>query len=228
MSRKVAIVSPSYDGKIVCDHAIALVTIFQRAARERPDLELSLSYWMNEALLQKARNNLFCDAYDAGVDDIVFLDVDQSFDAQAFFDILDHPVDAVGITARMKTDEERYTHRPENPKEHVWDKNLRLLQVKYLATGFMRLSRKAMKALYDSSKHYNDGKDRRLICDIEIINGGMISEDIQIGKKLHEAGINLYLDIRHTCDHFGTKRYTGDYQEHYAMAMVEDIMGEKK
>jgi len=228
MSRRVAIVSPSYDGKIVCDHAIALVTIFQRAARERPDLQLSLSYWMNEALLQKARNNLFCDAYDSGVDDIVFLDVDQSFDAQAFFDIIDHPVDAVGITARMKTDEERYTHRPENPKEHVWDKDLRLLQVKYLATGFMRLSRKAMKALYDSSKHYNDGKDRRLICDIEIINGGIISEDIQIGKKLHEAGIKLYLDIRHTCDHFGTKRYTGDYQEHYAMAMVEDIMGAKK
>ena len=87
MSRKVAIVSPSYDGKIVCDHAIALVTIFQRAARERPDLQLSLSYWMNEALLQKARNTLFCDAYDSGVDDIVFLDVDQSFDAQAFFDL---------------------------------------------------------------------------------------------------------------------------------------------
>ena len=157
MTRKVAIVSPSYDGKIVCDHAIALVTIFQRAAKERPDLQLSLSYWMGEALLQKARNNLFCDAYDSGVDDIVFLDVDQAFDAQAFFDVLDHPVDVVGITARMKTDDERYTHRPEDPKQHRWDQDLRLLEVEYLATGFLRLSRKAMKALYDVSTPYNDG-----------------------------------------------------------------------
>lgn len=223
MPRKVAIVSPSYDGKIVCDHALALVTIFQRAAKERPDMQLSLNYWMGEALLQKARNNLFCDAYDNGADDIVFLDVDQSFDAQAFFDVLDHPVDVVGITARMKTDDERYTHRPEDPRKHRWDQSLRLLEVEYLATGFLRLSRNAMKALYDASTPYNDGKERRLICDVEIINGGMISEDIQIGKKLREAGFKMYLDIRHTCDHFGMKRYTGNYKYRYAEAMVQEL-----
>lgn len=228
MTRKVAIVSPSYDGKIVCDHAIALVTIFQRAAKERPDLDLSLNYWMGEALLQKARNNLFCDAYDSGVDDIVFLDVDQGFDAQAFFDVLDHPVDVVGITARMKTDEERYTHRPEDPKQHRWDQDLKLLEVEYLATGFLRLSRKAMKALYDVSTSYNDGKPRKLICDVQIINGGMISEDIQIGKKLREAGFKMYLDIKHTCSHFGVKKYTGDFQQQYAMSMLEDIMEKHK
>jgi len=228
VTRKVAIVSPSYDGKIVCDHAIALVTIFQRAARERPDLQLSLSYWMGEALLQKARNNLFCDAYDNGVDDIVFLDVDQAFDAQAFFDVLDHPVDVVGITARMKTDDERYTHRPEDPKKHRWNQELKLLEVEYLATGFLRLSRKAMKALYDASVPYNDGKERRLICDVQIINGGMISEDIQIGKKLKEAGIQSYLDIRHTCSHFGVKKYEGDYQYKYAETILEGLMENHK
>jgi len=228
MSRRVAIVSPSYDSKIVCDHAIALVTIFQRAARERPDLNLSLNYWMGEALLQKARNNLFCDAYDSGVDDIVFLDVDQGFDAQAFFDVLDHPVDVVGITARMKTDDERYTHRPEDPKQHRWNQELKLLEVEYLATGFLRLSRKAMKALYDASEPYNDGKERRLICDVQIINGGMISEDIQIGKKLKEAGIQSYLDIRHTCSHFGVKKYEGDYQYKYAETILEGLMENHK
>lgn len=224
MSRRVAIISPSYDGKIVCDHALALVTIFRRAAVERPDLHLSLSYWMGEALLQKARNNLFCDAYDEGVDDIVFLDVDQGFDAQAFFDVLDHPVDVVGVTARMKTDEERYTHRPEDPLAHRWDEQLGLLEVEYLATGFIKLSRKAMKALYDNSPAYNDGKERRLICDVQIINGGMISEDIQIGKKLHEAGIKLYMDINHTCTHFGMKKYSGNYHEFYATNMMDKIL----
>jgi hypothetical protein len=226
--RKVAIISPSYDGKIVCDHAINLVTIFQRAARERPELNLSLNYWMGEALLQKARNNLICDAYNAGVDDVVLLDVDQSFDPQAFFEVIDHPVDVVGVTARMKTDDERYTHRPEDPKKHVWDKNLKLLEVEFLATGFMRLSRKAVEALYKKSASYNDGGTmRKMICDLEIVDGGLISEDIQIGKKLKESGFKIYLDIRYTCDHFGTKRYTGDFQKQYAMSVIEDLMGEK-
>jgi hypothetical protein len=183
---------------------------------------------MGEALLQKARNNLFCDAYDSGVDDIVFLDVDQGFDAQAFFDVIDHPVDVVGITARMKTDDERYTHRPEDPKKHRWNQELKLLEVEYLATGFLRLSRKAMKALYDASVPYNDGKDRRLICDVQIINGGMISEDIQIGKKLKEAGFQSYLDIRHTCSHFGVKKYEGDYQYKYAETILEGLMENHK
>lgn len=227
MTRRVAIISPSYDGKVVCDHAVALVTIFQRAAKERPDLHLSLSYWMGEALLQKARNSLFCDAFEQGVDDVVFLDVDQSFDAQAFFDLLDHPVDVVGVTARMKTDEERYTHRPEEPEKHTWNAQLKLLEVQYLATGFMRLSRKAMQALWDASPKYYDGKERRLICDVQIINGGMISEDIQICKKLSEAGFQMYLDINHTCDHFGTKRYSGDYRRQYATSLVSQIMKDK-
>jgi hypothetical protein len=45
---------------------------------------------------------------------------------------------------------------------------------------------------------------------------------------LTDEGLKIYVDIKHTCDHFGTKRYKGDYQEHYAMSMIEDIMGEKK
>ena len=85
-----------------------------------------------------------------------------------------------------------------------------------------------MKALYDASPQYYDGKDRRLICDVQIINGGMISEDIQIGKKLKEAGIQSYLDIRHTCSHFGVKKYEGDYQYKYAETMLSDLMEKHK
>ena len=85
-----------------------------------------------------------------------------------------------------------------------------------------------MKALYDVSTPYNDGKERRLICDVQIINGGMISEDIQIGKKLKEAGFKSYLDIRHTCSHFGVKKYEGDYQYKYAETILEGLMENHK
>ena len=111
--RKVAILCPSYDGKVVCDFSVTMAVIFQRAARERPELTLNLFFWMGEALIQKARSRLFCDAYEAGFDDIVFIDADQSFNAQAFFDVIDHEVDAVGVPVPMKVPEERYNIRPE-------------------------------------------------------------------------------------------------------------------
>lgn len=228
MTRKVAILCPAYDGKVVCDFSVSMAVVFQRAAKERPDLELNLNYWMGEALLQKARSNLFCDAYEHNFDDIVFIDADQGFNSQAFFDLIDHNVDVVGIPVPMKVDEERYNLRPEDPVKHKWNPDLRLLEVECIGTGFLKLSRKAMRVLWDKGTPYHDQKPRRLICDIQIINGGMISEDVQICKKLTDEGIKIYVDIRHTCDHFGVKKYTGDYQYKYAESILKDLMEKDK
>ena len=124
----------------------------------------------------------------------------------------------------MKVDTERYNIRPEDMSKHVWDSKLRLLEVECIGTGFMRLSRKAMDVLWESSKSYNDGQERRMICDVEIVNGGMISEDVQICKKLTDAGLKVYVDIRHTCQHFGTKKYEGDYSRLYAKTLVDQLL----
>lgn len=225
--RKVAILTPSYDGKTVCDFCVSMAVIFQRAAVERPELQLNLNFWMHEALVQKARNNLFGDAYDAGFDDIVFIDADQSINADAFFRLLDHPVDAVGVPVVMKTDEERYNIRPENPNHHTWDKALTLLEVEVIGTGMLRLSRKAMASLVRQSKNYWDsGKKRAMICDLQIMeDGGIISEDVQICDKLRNDGIKIYADIKYTCDHFGVKRYKGNYARHLLNA-VKKSMGQ--
>lgn len=222
--RKIAILTPSYDGKVVCDFCVTMAVIFQRATKERPDLELNLNFWMGEALVQKARSSLFCDAFDNGFDDVVFIDADQSFNSQAFFDLIDHPVDVVGVPVPMKVDEERYNIRPEDPINHTWNKELRLVEVECIGTGMLRLSRKAMKVLWNSSQPYNDGKERRLICDIQIIDGGMISEDVQICKKLTDSGLKIYADIMHTCDHFGTKKYQGNYAQMFALSEAKRIL----
>ena len=156
------------------------------------------------------------------------MDFDKSISAQAFFDLLDHPVDVVGLTARMKTEEERYNHRPEDDSAHVWDKNLKLLHVKYLPTGYLRISRKAAKALMENSpKYFDGGKERRMICNVTIEpDGGVISEDIHLCKKLNELGFKCYLDIRYTCDHFGTKKFTGNYKKQYSALLAEQLIKE--
>ena len=67
----------------------------------------------------------------------------------------------------------------------------------------------------------------KCIFEPRAVNGGLISEDIQIGKKLKESGFKIYLDIRYTCDHFGIKRYTGDFRKHYAISVIEDVLTQK-
>lgn len=223
--RRVAILTPSYDGKVVCDFAVTMAEIF----RTKPaDMDISLQFWMGEALIQKARSNLFCDAYLNGFNDVVFIDADQSFSTQAFFDLLKHPVHAVGIPVPMKTDQERYNIRPEAFDKHRWDGELGLLEVEVIGTGMLRLDRQAMDVLWDRSQRYQDGDtERRLICEVEIVKGGMISEDVHLCNTLRSAGVTVYADIKHTCDHFGTKRYTGNYRHAYATSLVSQIMKDK-
>ena len=222
--RRVAILTPSYDGKVVCDFTITMAEIFRR---KPADMEINLNFWMGEALIQKARSSLFCDAYESGYSDIVFIDADQSFSTQAFFDLLKHPVHAVGVPVPMKVDEERYNIRPEAFEKHRWNAELNLLEVEVIGTGMLRLDRQAMDVLWNKGKRYFDGKERRLICDVQIVDGGMVSEDVQICSKLKDAGITVYADIKHTCDHFGTKKYTGDYRRQYATSLVSQIMKDK-
>lgn len=222
MARKVAILTPSYEGKVVCNFAISMAEVYRSA--HLYDMEIYLQFWMYEALIHKARNNLFDYAHKMDVDDVVFIDADQSFNADAFYRILSHPVDVVGLPVRMKTEEERYNIRPESVDNHTFNMQLGLLEVENIGTGFLRLSSKALKALRNCSETYNeDGEERKLICCPQLVNGGMISEDIQICSKLRQSNIKIYADIRNTCNHFGMKCYEGNYEKYIAVKLIDSF-----
>lgn len=222
MTRKIHIITPSYDGKVHCDYSIALCEVF-RVVASIPGLSLHLNYWMHEALIQKARNNLFCDAYEAGATDIVFIDADQSFTVDTFMRMIAHPVDVVGVPVRMKTQEERYNIRPEDPTLHRQVPDLQLLEVDVIGTGMLRISRDAAKVLYDNAPAYMDGdRERRMICNVQIVDGGIISEDVQMCDRLREAGFKIYVDPFSTVDHFGTMKYTGSYVDYY-VSRVQNV-----
>lgn len=212
--RNVAILVPSYDGKVACNFSISIAEVF-RIGASMPNMQFHLRYQMYEALIQKSRNTLLCEAYNQGMDDFIFIDADESFDPQALFDLLNHPVDVVGIPVPMKTDAERYNVRPEDVTKYTWDEDLNLLKVGALGTGFLRLSRAAVEAVLDASEPYNDGDyKRRNAFEIQIIDGGMVSEDIVFCNKLKAAGFDTYVDVSYTAKHFGTKCWTGDYKEY--------------
>jgi hypothetical protein len=62
-----------------------------------------------------------------------------------------------------------------------------------------------------------------LICDLQIIDGGLISEDVQLCKKLTDVGFKIFVDVAYTCDHFGVRKYQGDYQEFLRKKMEDEL-----
>jgi glycosyltransferase involved in cell wall biosynthesis len=151
-----------------------------------------------------------------GCDDLVFIDSDIEWQPEWFFRLLNYDVDVVGGTYPKKGDHEEYVVRKINNTDI--DRTTGLLEVDGLGTGFIRLSKRAIQHLWDTSEPYVDKKDnleRRMVFDVVIIDHDMVSEDILMCMKLQDGGFKIYLDPTMTCNHIGTKKYTGDFKHWY-------------
>jgi hypothetical protein len=99
---------------------------------------------------------------------------------------------------------------PQAPRDPVTG----LLEVEGLGTGFLKISRRAIDAIWDASPMYEEkdqGKRRRWIFDVIVENGDIISEDILLCRKLKALGYTTWLDTGITCNHVGFKKYTGNF-----------------
>lgn len=172
--------------------------------------EVNAVYWPGEALVQHARNALAQIAVHSGVDKIFMIDADQEWGPEQFLRIINNPCEVVGATYRRKTDEEQYTVRV--------TQNFRLNggieQVLCMGTGFLCVSREALKAVWDASEPYahSDGQTYRNIFEVGVIDGKLYGEDTVFCEKLVQAGFPVYLDSTFTVGHNGYKRYKGNFR----------------
>jgi len=84
-----------------------------------------------------------------------------------------------------------------------------------VGTGFLKFSKKAIHALWDNSPEYKneekmDDTPDRLVCNVEIRNGILISEDYLLCKKAKDLGFDLWLDPTITINHMGPKKFIGN------------------
>ena len=199
--RRVLIGTPSIDGKTDVWYTKSLVQtsrlcmeagIYQR--------EVFMAY---DSIIQNARNDLVALAVKHDFDDLVFIDSDQEWEADWVLKLLAHPVDVVGGAVRKKTDDAELYNVKHNGFDIPVDKATGLLMPESVGTGFLRLSRKALRALWDYGEPYRipGQPESRWIFDIRPVNGTLVGEDTRLGKTLAELGFQTYLDPRITCAH---------------------------
>ena len=173
--------------------------------------------WVSfDALIQRARNDTVQIALEAGVDELIFIDADIEWQPEWLFKLIDYDMDVVGGTYPKKGDKEEYVVRQILRKPVLGNG---LLEVDGLGTGFVKISKKAMQYLWDSSAKYidpKDGKERRMIFDVVLQHELLVSEDIHAFNKLTAGGFKVYLDPTMTCNHTGNKKYQGNFEKWYS------------
>lgn len=202
--------TPCYDGRLEARYASAMLRSFEHCfANNVRLLPIYLSY---DALIQRARNDLIAMAVNGDADDLFWIDSDIEWDPHWILDLLQKPVDVVGAAVVKKTNEgEQYNVRAEPAMLKPDDTGL--IPVIGLGTGFLRMSQKAIKHLWDSSPVYKDrGEERRLVSEVRLEDMDLISEDLVMSRKLRSGGFKIYLDPTKTCNHVGATLYRGNFE----------------
>jgi len=204
--RKVLIATPAYDGRLDVWYTNALVNTIRVA--QANNIYVHPVFMSYDALIQRARNDLFALAVEGEYDDMIFIDSDMEWHPMWIMELLERKEDVVGGTARKKTDDaEIYVAKTSDLTVHENG----LIKCDGLGTGFVKLSREAFTALWEISPEYqNEGKTRRMICDVQVVDGQLYSEDTVLFKKLNDLGFDCWLDPKMTCAHIGTKKFYGD------------------
>ena len=215
---KVLLAAPSYDGRFDVRFMDSLIASIELCKQNNITV---LPYFLcYDSLIQRARNDYFYTAYNSKVDVLFFIDSDIGWNPNDFVKLVLSDKDMIGGTYRKKTEEEElYAVKVLGDKELEWNLNISddgLLEVQGLGCGFLKLSKKCVKMLFESEKKYytNEKGIVKNICDC-VINedNNFVSEDITIGFKWTKLGEKLYLDTNIKLIHVGHKAYTGNVNE---------------
>lgn len=210
--RKVMIGTLSYDGRVDVRFVDALLNTLRITS---PDIMIVPIYMSFDSLIQRARNDTVAMALNNGFDDLIFIDSDIEWDPTWIGKLLDYPVDVVGGTYRKKTDGEELYVIKQLVNPAPVDTRTGLMKVDGLGCGFIRLSRRAMQYLWDASEPYQDRGEKRMIFEVLVEDGDILSEDIYMCHKLNRGGIQVHLDPRMCCNHMGLKKYEGNFFDWY-------------
>jgi glycosyltransferase involved in cell wall biosynthesis len=209
--RRVLIGTPSYDGRIDVWFANSLIETVKQA--EKKGIFVHAIYTSYDSLVQRARNSLIKLAIDGKYDDLFFIDSDTEWEPEWFFNLLERPEPIVGGALIKKTEKEGYTVKLLDKKlKHSEDK--KLLEVDGVGTGFMKVSKFAFDKLWLASDPYtSEGEQHRMVFDIKVENGDLISEDYVLCNKWKSLGYKVWLDPTITCNHIGVKKFKGNFKK---------------
>lgn len=211
---KILVAIPAYDGKLLVQSVIALMT--EQALCIANGDELQIRFSCSNAGLLQSRNVLVKDFLESGYDKMVFLDSDITFEPGAIIKLAYMPFDFVGGCYRYKKEPVKYPINFLPDQKDLWINRVGLIEVASLPTGFLSLSRKVFETIKENHPERalaDQGEGNPAFCYFQMpfIDGQFYGEDVFLCKEWREAGGKIYMDpeIKLTHWSFNPTAYEG-------------------
>lgn len=208
--RQVIVGVPSYDGRVDVWFTHALIEAIRVAPSREVNLQpIFLSY---DALIQRSRNDLFRIAAE-GECDLLFIDSDIEFHPDWIFALMDSGKDIIGAPCPKKSPTvEQYNVRMLEGGIDI--DNDGFAEVQGVGTGFMFVSKDAVQKIWEESAPYvNEGREGRMVFDVEVHDGELVGEDMVFCKKARDLGFPIWIHAGMTCNHIGTMKFSGNFYD---------------
>lgn len=207
--KKVLIATPCLYGKVDAYYVHSLCESIKLGLKN--DLDIRSIFLANESILPMARNELLNLAHKEKYDCMVFIDDDEYWEPKYLIEILKSNKDVIALPVVNKGDV-KIAYNVNLPKNIEKDPTDGYIKIDTVGTGFLKLTAKVIKDLYDSSHELIfRNKKLRVICEYSQLNGSFVGEDITLSHKIKELGYDIWLNPVHTVSHLGVKMYKGDF-----------------
>ena len=225
--QKVLVATPTYDGKTWAKFTLSLLDSVLAAARAR--ILVNWRVMPGMVYVDMARNKLVREFLASDADDLVFIDADQAWPAEAFVRLLGWDKDVVGAVPPMK----RRKQGRDFPVALLYDGEGRprvepetgLLRAAVLGTGMLRIRRCVFEKMLAEV-----GEDELLVIENNA-NGTeaqryfeffserkdgtrKFGEDVHFSRLWRSLGGKLWVDPDVTFEHWGTYEWAGNLHEH--------------
>jgi hypothetical protein len=210
--RNVLIGTPALSGDVNCWYADSMFDSIKLGLYNGINIIPSILH--NESILPQARNELLKLAHDNNMESIVFIDSDQRWQPEALLAVINSQYDVFGLPVISKTDEYGKFNIKLHDLENLHYDEDGNLEVTGIGTGFLKISAKALDALWESSRelHFR-GKALRMICEYGEVESEFVSEDYNLCRKLKDLGYGIWINPNQTVSHLGTKQWDGNFAE---------------
>ena len=215
MPTKLMVATPAYGGKVHVDYLHSVMSF-----KTLPGLEVSCVTLGNDSLITRARNNLFSMFVHSDADYMFFMDADIGFSQDSLQKLLNHRLDIVCGTYRLKNPEVYLV-----TTKTIDTSQFPLVEVEHSGTGLMLISKKLTMDVVEWAKKTNNvytdnmvytqntvDEKRREIYDvfkteIDTEKGIYLSEDYYFCKLVRELGYKIYVDFSCPSAHNGDARF---------------------
>ena len=231
VGRKVMLGLPTYDFKLSAKMAISLMDFVVKAGNH--GVQVIVGNISGCSVVSRARNLIVNDFLESDCTDLMFIDADINFNADDIFRLMvwnQNPKYGIvaGVPVARKKGQVYISTLDTEGDGKIFMNAYGLVKAKRVATAFMLINREVFEKLGPLHPEWTYIDDRNMegeiqsFFDFKSTPDGYVGEDYLFCDRVHEIGMEVWIDPTIKLGHMGIHEFEGSFGEDWLYPHIKE------